>query len=95
MEENIHQEWDDSMAKAKAVLAEGSERLYIGAKIIRAVPMSEETFLHTVKNQPTRADTEDRPGYKVIYPDGYISWSPKETFDTAYREVTPGERKLI
>ena len=26
-------------------------------------------------------------GYKVYYPDGYVSWSPKETFVKAYREV--------
>ena len=26
-------------------------------------------------------------GYKVYYPDGYVSWSPKETFEKAYHEV--------
>ena len=26
------------------------------------------------------------PGYAVKYPDGYVSWSPKETFEKAYRE---------
>ena len=24
-------------------------------------------------------------GYKVVYPDGYASWSPKEVFEKAYR----------
>jgi hypothetical protein len=44
------------------------------------------------------AHDEDRPqkvlnatacddGYKVLYPDGYVSWSPKEVFEEAYRPV--------
>ena len=24
-------------------------------------------------------------GYKVVYPDGYVSWSPKEVFEEAYQ----------
>ena len=24
-------------------------------------------------------------GYKVVYPDGYVSWSPKKVFEEAYR----------
>ncbi|MDR1371629.1 MAG: DUF2829 domain-containing protein, partial [Dysgonamonadaceae bacterium] len=31
--------------------------------------------------------SEDREGYKVIYEDGYESWSPKETFEKAYRKI--------
>ena len=27
---------------------------------------------------------ENKEGYKVVYPDGYISWSPKLTFEKAY-----------
>ena len=34
-------------------------------------------------------------GYKVMYPDGYISWSPKEQFEIAYREVTDSERNFL
>ena len=26
-------------------------------------------------------------GYKVVYEDGYISWSPKDVFEKAYKEV--------
>ena len=26
-------------------------------------------------------------GYKVVYPDGYVSWSPKEVFEKAYMQV--------
>lgn len=32
-------------------------------------------------------------GYQVTYPDGYISWSPKEVFEKAYMEV--GENNTI
>ena len=46
---------------------------YIGTKIIEAEPMSRS---HGDK-------AED--GYKVRYPDGYESWSPKDVFEEAYR----------
>lgn len=72
----------------------GSEKAYIGAKIIRAFPEGSRTFNRNVKGRDG-ANQEDKPGYRVIYPDGYTSWSPKETFETAYREVTEGEFKLI
>jgi len=68
--------------------------LYIGAKLIRAFPEDECAFLQAVKGQDV-ANRETRPGYRVIYPDGYVSWSPKETFETAYREVTEAERELF
>lgn len=34
-------------------------------------------------------------GYKVIYPDGYVSWSPKDVFENAYREVTDDEVNIV
>lgn len=34
-------------------------------------------------------------GYRVIYPDGYESWSPKEEFERCYREISPEERDLV
>lgn len=70
------------------------EKLYIGSKLIKGTPMDENTFLETFKKQ-TLFDGKTRLGYKVIYPDGYVSWSPKETFENAYREVTQGEKALI
>lgn len=44
---------------------------YIGVKIVKAEPQ--------VKN--------GKPGYKVVYPDDYVSWSPKDVFEEAYREL--------
>jgi len=68
-------------------------KAYIGAKIIKAAPMDRLTFLDE-QDQPTM-HCVNKPGYKVIYPDGYVSWSPKEVFETAYREITRGEYDLM
>ena len=44
-------------------------------------------------------DKENSPcpkeGYKVIYPDGYVSWSPKHVFEQCYRLVSVDEKNLI
>lgn len=56
---------------------------YIGVKIIEAVPMTADEYMDQVR--PLHYSGEDRDGYKVIYPDGYESWSPKSVFDEAYR----------
>ena len=52
---------------------------YIGSKIITAEPQ----------------DKDGQPGYKVVYPDNYVSWSPKSVFEEAYRPVSNGERNLV
>lgn len=44
---------------------------YIGVKIVKAEPMTKD----------------GKAGYKVRYKDGYESWSPKEVFEEAYREL--------
>jgi hypothetical protein len=54
-------------------------KAYVGAKIIRAFAQPHE---------------DGRPGYAVIYPDGYESWSPKDTFEACYREITASEKEL-
>lgn len=46
-------------------------RNYIGVKIVKAEPQ----------------EKDGAPGYRVKYSDGYVSWSPKETFEKAYREL--------
>lgn len=50
---------------------------YIGTKIVQAeeCPAWKDVGQHKVGD----------PGYKVRYPDGYESWSPKFVFDEAYR----------
>ena len=50
---------------------------YIGTKIVMAEPCEawKDQGKHKVGD----------PGYKVVYPDGYESWSPKKVFEEAYR----------
>lgn len=54
-------------------------KTYIGTKVIQAEPL----------------DREGVEGYKILYPDGHVSWSPKDVFENAYREVTQGEKDLL
>lgn len=64
---------------------------YIGTKIIEAEPayrcMDGQGHI-TITDDPSEAfpnfpSVED--GYRVRYADGYVSWSPKDTFEKAYR----------
>lgn len=52
---------------------------YIGTKIVMAEPCERWEEGGDVKAAV--------PGYKVIYPDGYESWSPKDVFEKAYLKV--------
>lgn len=63
---------------------------YIGTKIIEAEPayrcMDGQGHI-TITDDPSEAfpnfpSVED--GYRVRYADGYVSWSPKDTFERAY-----------
>lgn len=68
---------------------------YIGTKIVKAEPMTEVDFFVNIKKQEIISNKDNRPGYLVFYEDGYQSWSPKETFERAYREVTDEEKMMI
>lgn len=59
---------------------------YIGTKIIEAEPMTSEEFNEAIRQLFYSGD--DKRGYKVKYEDGYISWSPKDVFEKAYRAAT-------
>ena len=48
---------------------------FIGTKLIEAEP----------------AERYGQEGYKVLYPDGYESWSPKDVFEKAYLPLTINE----
>ena len=48
---------------------------YIGFKLVEAEPEIK------VENEVKK------DGYKVVYPDGYVSWSPQTVFDAAHLEV--------
>ena len=65
---------------------------YIGTKIIEAEPayhvVDEEGKVRIVTEaaEAKRYGTVDL-GYKVRYPDGYESFSPKDVFEEAYRPI--------
>lgn len=70
-------------------------KTYIGTKIVDAVPAWRITSARgghqyvAVKDPNLICDGGSRleDGYKVIYSDGYESWSPKDVFEAAYREI--------
>lgn len=51
---------------------------YIGVKLISAEPQV---------NPKTEVGYNGQLGYKVVYEDGYTSWSPKDVFEKAYRKI--------
>lgn len=59
---------------------------YIGVKIITAEPMKlgEYNKLRGVCVDKDDAHYDDA-GYKIVYSDDYMSWSPKAVFEEAYR----------
>ncbi len=72
---------------------------YIGTKIVQAEPMDDVTFTLKVRALPgivtVDPDGHGRPGYKVVYDDGYVSWSPKDVFERCYRKITEAERDVV
>jgi len=73
---------------------------YIGTKLIEAEPAYRAQSRNgnfTITDDPAKVfpnypDVED--GYRVRYPDGYESWSPKDTFEKAYLPLyTNGDLK--
>lgn len=61
-------------------------KTYIGTKIIEAKPMTRGDYNIFRGWQIPENENQEDEGYLVKYPDGYISWSPKEVFEEAYRE---------
>lgn len=58
---------------------------YIGTKIIEAVPAIRVNGKIYHPGTMLPLGTQAEQGYKVVYPDGYESWSPKDVFEEAYR----------
>lgn len=59
---------------------------YIGTKIIKAEPAYRiDGKVYPVSNNMPNPEHGEE-GYKVVYSDGYESWSPKSVFEEAYRE---------
>ena len=58
---------------------------YIGCKVIQAEPCK------AWKDAGEYKIGDD--GYRVVYQDGYVSWSPKSVFEEAYIEI-PEDQEL-
>ena len=62
---------------------------YIGTKIIEAVPAIRKGSKVYEEGWPIPKSTDPtEEGYKVRYPDGDESWSPKYVFEKAYLKMT-------
>lgn len=76
-------------------------KTYIGTKKIEAEPMTRGEYAkYSNRNSilTEKGENYNDEGYFVKYPDGYISWSPKQQFEEAYREVEKyplGETALL
>jgi hypothetical protein len=62
---------------------------YIGVKLIKSESMTHGDYAKEKygENQIVTdfsKENKDKAGYKVVYQDGYVSWSPKEVFEKAY-----------
>ena len=64
---------------------------YLGVKMIEAEPMTLGDYNLFRGWQIPDNEDPTREGHRVVYPDGYISWSPKEAFEQAYFEFN-GEK---
>lgn len=65
---------------------------YIGTKLIKAKPMTRGEYnAYRGWKIPENENPED-DGYMVVYidSDDYVSWSPKDVFDRAYRSCDGG-----
>ena len=67
-------------------------KMYIGTKAIYAEPAIKcdgkvYSYAELIPRSMTRIE-----GYKVVYPDGYESFSPKDVFEKAYMEVITNDK---
>jgi hypothetical protein len=80
-------------------------KTYIGTKIIRATPMTRAAYNQLRDWTLPENENGDDAGYLVEYTDGgkpnllgyegYVSWSPAEQFEKAYREVRVLTRPMV
>lgn len=60
---------------------------YIGTKIVQAVPAVRINGQLYTYDMPIPRAFHREEGYKVVYPDGYVSFSPKSVFEESYRRT--------
>ncbi len=69
---------------------------YIGTKEVQATPAIRKggnVYLPT--DQIPRTFEKVEEGYKVVYEDGYQSWSPKDVFEKAYKPADTFKDRLM
>lgn len=66
---------------------------YIGFKLNEAEPMNLGEYNKMRGWLIPKDEDPQRQGYKVVYVDGYVSWSPKEVFEKSYMRI--GENNTI
>lgn len=66
---------------------------YRGTKEVSAEPMGHNEFLNEIVD-PKRTEP-GRKGYKVIYENGHVSWSPKDVFEEFYRPSDTHKDRLL
>lgn len=60
---------------------------YIGTKIVKAEPSIRVDGKICHPGTMLSLCPQAEQGFTVLYSDGYLSWSPKEVFEEAYRET--------
>lgn len=58
---------------------------YIGTKVVDATPAWRVDGKVYLKDEAVPKSMNREDGYKVVYEDGYESWSPKDVFEKAYK----------
>jgi len=95
LKERIYQE--RAKVESSQVPVQDGFETYIGTKVIHAQPCTRGAYCELRGWSIPENEEWDTPGYLVEYADrvenmfpgfaGYISWSPKEVFDNAYKKV--------
>ena len=68
-------------------------KTYQSTKIVQAEPMMyHEAGKELIRDYDSYA--EDQFGYRVVYADGYTSWSPKKVFEEGYVLLEEGEQDV-
>lgn len=61
---------------------------YIGTKVINAKEMNRGEYNKYRGWEIPEDENPEDEGYLVVYDNDYQSWSPKNVFEAAYRQVT-------
>lgn len=92
----VRGESDPNLSEIKSECTSTKPKMpvYIGTKIVQAIPMTQEDFLKRQGKWQVNQETYGG-GYFVKYDDGYESWSPKDVFERCYRTLSPSEISMV